>query len=63
MADTISKTFSITIKFNRDDGEDLAADFLTYNQLKSEVKKAISGVVSASKGIVSAHIVGSVSEV
>ena len=62
MATTINKTFTITVNYSRDDGENLADDFLTYTELKSEIKKAVGEVVPRSKGIVSAHIVGEVSE-
>ena len=62
MGTTISKTYTMTVKYSRDDSEDLAADFLTYTTLKTSVKKAISEVVPRSKGIVSVHIVGEVSE-
>ena len=62
MSTSITKTFSVTVKFSRDDQEDLAADLIAYTELKKELKKSIGEIVTASKGILSSHIVGDVSE-
>jgi len=74
---SVEKTFSITVKFSRDDaggttakgaqGEvavtpELAESDPEFEKLEALVLSAISGVVPISQGITSAHIVGSVSE-
>lgn len=61
MATSITKTYTVKVKYSRDDGVDLAADFLTYTELKSFIKKGLGELVEAQKGIVSSHLV-SISE-
>ena len=62
MATSFNKTYSITVKYQRDDLETLSDTDLLATELRSLIKKNIGQVVPASKGILSAHISGSVSE-
>ena len=62
MATEFEKTYSITVRYARDDGATLADSDLGATELRASIKKAVSQVVSASRGILSAHIVGEVSE-
>lgn len=62
MATTVEKTYSITIKYSRDDGKDLTDSDLEYTTLRAKIMKSIAETVPISQGILSAHIVGSVSE-
>ena len=62
MAQSFNKTYTITIKYQRDDLETLTDADLEATELRSFIKKKIAGAVPASRGILSAHIVGTVSE-
>lgn len=62
MATSFNKTYTIEIKYQRDDLETLANTDLEATELRSLIKKNIGEVVPASRGILSAHIVGTVSE-
>ena len=62
MAQSFNKTYSITVKYQRDDLATLTDADLEAVELRKVIKKNISEVVPASKGILSAHIVGEVSE-
>lgn len=62
MATEIEKTYSITVKYSRDDVGTLADTDLEYTELRSHIMKKIGQAVPVSRGILSAHIVGSVSE-
>ncbi len=59
----ITKTFTMSVKYSRDDGEDLAVSSIQYQQMLTEMTKRITEQAEASMGIVSSHIVGSVSVV
>lgn len=56
-----TKTLSVTVKFSRDDGENLSITDLNYTQMLNNLKKRITEEAESSMGIVSSHIVGSVS--
>ena len=58
----VTKTYSISIKYSRDDGETLLETDLKFTELRKVILEAINGVVPISQGITSAHIVGEVSE-
>lgn len=62
MATEFNKTYTIVIKYRRDDLATLADTDLEATELRKVIKKNISEVVPASKGILSAHIVGEVTE-
>jgi len=62
MATNQTKTFSVTVIFSKDTEENLAADEIHYLELKTMIKKRIAQDVECSEGIISSHIVGSVSE-
>ena len=62
MAQSFNKTYTITIKYQRDDLATLTDADLEATELRTLIKKRVEGVVPASRGILSAHIVGSVSE-
>ncbi len=62
MATSFNKTYTITVKYSRDDGEALADTDLEATELRKHIKKAVGEVVPASRGILSAHIVGTVTE-
>lgn len=62
MAKEFSKIYTMTVKYSRDDGEALADTDLEATELRKHIKKAVGEVVPISRGILSAHIVGSVSE-
>lgn len=62
MATEFTKTYQIQIKYSRDDGATLVDTDLEATELRALLKKMIGEVVPASRGILSAHIVGSVSE-
>lgn len=62
MATSFNKTYTITIKYQRDDLATLVDADLEATELRTLLKKNIGEVVPASRGILSAHIVGSVSE-
>ena len=62
MATSFNKTYTIVIKYQRDDLATLADTDLEATELRTLLKKNIGEVVPASRGILSAHIVGTVSE-
>lgn len=62
MATSFNKTYTLTVKYSRDDGKALADTDLEATELRKHVKKAVGEVVPVSRGILSAHIVGTVSE-
>jgi len=55
MAKSFNKTYSMTLKFSRDDGEDLADSDLRATQLRKIIREGIVGEISS-------HIVGEISE-
>ena len=61
MGTTITKNFSVDVKYSREDGEDLGATDLNYTQMLENITKRITEECEAQMGIVSSHIVGSVS--
>ena len=60
MAETITKNFSVDVKFTKGDREDLAADDMIYLRLLAQITKGITEQVEASMGIHEAHIDGEV---
>lgn len=62
MATSITKTYSITVKYSRDDEGAITDTDLEYTELRAHVMKKIGQAVPVSRGILSAHISGSVSE-
>lgn len=62
MATSIEKTYAIVIRYSRDDEEEMQETDLECTELRRKVKANISAVVPHSQGILSAHIVGSVTE-
>ena len=63
MAKSFNKTYSMTLKFSRDDGEDLADSDLRATQLRKIIREGIvSSFGNASMGEISSHIVGEISE-
>lgn len=62
MAKEIRKTYSITIKYSRDDGADLSPTDLEFTELRKKILERIAKIVPISQGILSAHIVGEISE-
>lgn len=62
MATEFEKTYSITVKYKRDDLATLTDADLEATELRTLIKKRVEEVVPASKGILSAHIVGTVTE-
>ena len=62
MAQNFNKTYTITVKYQRDDLATLTDADLEAEQLRTVIKKRVEEVVPASRGILSAHIVGEVSE-
>lgn len=62
MATSFNKTYTIVVKYQRDDVETLTDEDLEATELRDFVKKKIAAVVPASRGILSAHIVGTVTE-
>lgn len=60
MATTITKTFSVTVLFSKDDETNLAASNLQYTQMLANMTKRIGQEAESQMGIVSSHIVGSV---
>lgn len=63
MAKEFSKTYSITLKFTREGGADIAEDDLNVAVLRDKIKDWITGKVgSINMGDISVHIVGEISE-
>lgn len=62
MAKTISKTYSLTVVYRYDTGEDIADSDLNVSELRAEIKKKIGEVLPISKGNINAQLSGSVSE-
>lgn len=62
MATSFNKTYTIVVKYSYDDGATITDSDLNAGILRSEIIKKVGAVVPRSKGILSAHIVGSVSE-
>jgi len=62
MATSITKTYSITVKYSRDDVRTLTDTDLEYAELRKHIMKKIEQSVPCQRGILSAHISGSVSE-
>jgi len=60
MGATITKTFTMSIIFSRDDEETLCIDDIHYLQLLAQMKKSIGELTHGSMGVVSTHIVGEV---
>jgi hypothetical protein len=64
MATSFNKTFSLTLKFTYQDGRAITDADLNVGILRTDIKEWILGKVGhISKGDLSAHIQGSVSEV
>lgn len=61
MGTTITKNFSVDVIYSRDDEENLSVTDLNYTQMLANLKKRIAQDVESSMGILSSHIVGSVS--
>ena len=63
MAKEFSKTYSITLKFTREGGADIAEGDMNVAVLRDKIKKWIDGKVAhIQQGDLSVHIVGTVSE-
>lgn len=62
MATSFNKTYTLVVKYSRDDSATLADTDLIATELRKEIKKAVGEVVPISKGILSAHIVDTVTE-
>jgi len=62
MAQSFNKTYTIVIKYQRDDLATLTDTDLEATELRTLIKKRVEESVPASRGILSAHIVGEVSE-
>jgi len=60
MGATITKTFTMSIIFSRDDDETLCIDDINYLQLLAQMKKSIGELSEGSRGIISTHISGEV---
>ena len=60
MGATITKTFTMSIIFSRDDNETLCIDDINYLQLLAQMKKSIGELSESSRGIISTHISGEV---
>ena len=56
----LNEGYSIVVKYQRDDLATLTDADLEAEQLRTLIKKRVEGVVPASRGILSAHIVGEV---
>jgi len=61
MAKTITKTYSVTVTFRYDTGEDIADTDLNVEVLRGQIKKNIEQVSRVSKGNINAQP-GTVSE-
>jgi len=65
MGTEITKTFSVTVVFSvesQNSLENLSASDINYLSLKTTIKKRLAQDVECSQGVISSHIVGSVSE-
>ena len=62
MGTTVTKTYSITVRYSKDDSGNLGASDLAYTELRAKIIKKLGQVVPMSQGNTSAHIVGSVTE-
>jgi len=60
MGTTITKNFSMDVIYSKDDGEDLVVSNIQYTQMLADITKRITEEAEASMGIVSSHIVGSI---
>jgi len=58
----ITKTYTLNVSYDRDDEESLSESDLEYIELQKKIMKRVADVVPISAGIVSCHIVGTVSE-
>lgn len=58
----ITKTYALTVSYDRDDGGTLSESDLEYTELQKKIVKRVTAVVPISQGITSCHIVGSVVE-
>lgn len=56
----LTKTFTMTVIYSRDDGEDLVASNIQYQQMLENITKRITEEAESQMGIVSSHISGSV---
>ncbi len=61
MAKTISKTYSVTVTYRYDTGEDIADSDLNISVLRTKIKERIEGATRLSKGNINAQP-GTVSE-
>ena len=62
MAKTVTKTYSVTVTFRYDTGEDITDSDLNVSELRKEIKKRIDEASRISKGNINAQP-GTVSEV
>lgn len=62
MSTEFNKTYTLVVKYKRDDLATLTDADLEATELRTLIKKRVEGVVPASRGILSVHIVGEVTE-
>ena len=63
MATEINKTFSVAVKYTRNDEETISSTDLAYVKMVAQMSKSIGELANASMGAIDAHIVGEVSVV
>lgn len=62
MATEFNKTYTVTVKYSRDDVAAIADTDLNVTVLRNQVIKAIGAAVNVTKGVHRSDIVGTVSE-
>ena len=62
MATSFQKTYSVVVKYSRDDVGTIADDDMNVEVLRNQIIKAIGEAVNVSKGVNRSDIVGTVTE-
>ena len=62
MAVSFNKTYSVTVKYTKLDGETIADTDANVVIFRAKIKRAVGDVVPAQQGAFNAQIVGTVSE-